>query len=193
MKKLALAWAMSVVFIRLGLVVNAFMRPGWLPIVFGASEFLALCTTIYAIGFGRVDFSVAGMLIPFLYAAPLLFDLSNPSGPGWAAGFYLLLAPIQWAVRLRLGLRCTVAAPVLISVVDGFPYCFIRHPLGALEMLMCTFIAAWVWSPYNAAVWIVVMVSSIVCMLIEEQFLSSESSYLQYTARVRWRCIPGVW
>ncbi len=193
MKAIALTWALVVVVLRLALVVNVLLRPGWLPIFFGTSEFLALCTTVYALSFGIVDLSLAGMVVPFLYATPLLFDVSSPNGPEWAAGIYLLLAPIQWVLRLRLGVRCTVSAPVLISIVDRFPYSFIRHPLGGLEIVLCSFIALWGWSPYNAFVWMAVVGSAVGCMLLEEKFLINEPSYREYCTRVRWRLIPGAW
>jgi protein-S-isoprenylcysteine O-methyltransferase Ste14 len=190
---ISLTWSFTIVMLRFWLVLEVFERPGPLPLFFAVSESISLMTTVYALYRGKADVSFVGMLTPALYLTPLLFDLSAPTGPEWAAGFYIFLAPFQWFLRLRLGVRCTVSAPVFLSIVDRWPYSVIRHPMGCTEVLLCLCVALRFPCQWNSVVFALVAISAAACVLIEERFLCHELMYREYCTRVRWRLLPGVW
>lgn len=193
MKALAVLWSVAFVCFRGWRVAGMFATGAALPICFGVSESLALLVTVYALCFGRVDRSPWGLLVPVLHMTAVLFDFSQPSGPMWALGLYLSFCPLQWLLRLRMGLRCTVGVPVWVSLLDGWPYSVIRHPLAALEMLLCTLAAIWGGGAYNYLILTVHLACCVGCVLIEEKFLRNVPTYASYCERVQWRCCPGVW
>jgi len=185
--------SMAFVAMRCWLVGRFFTSDNVFPWIFGISELLALGATVYALGWGRVDASWRGLLLPVLHLVVLLFDFSAPCGPGIAGGLYFCLAPLQIALRLRLGLSCTVGVPCWVKLREGWPYSWIRHPLQLLEAglaVLAVVYASGAWNYAVLAVYLAVIVPAIVA--IEESFLRSECVYLAYCGRVRWRLLPWV-
>lgn len=190
---ISLAWSLLFVVLRTLLVVGVFRRGAGLPLFFGLSESLALLTTLYSLRFGRRDISLAGLLCPLCYLAPLLFNFSQHLGPGWAADVYLCCVPMLWALRLRLGLCCTVGAPCLTTIVCQFPYSVIRHPLAAVECLACYFVAMWCGTFSALLIWLIVVVTSVFAVLVEERFLMNVSPfYRAYSEAIPWRFLPYI-
>ena len=189
----SLVWSLAFVALRSVLVVGIFRRGLGLPLLFGLSESLALLSTLYSLRFGRCDVSWAGLLCPICYLAPLLFNLSGHVGPDWAADAYLCCVPALWALRLLLGLRCTVGAPCLTTIVWQFPYSLIRHPLAAVECLACYFVAMWCGTFSALLVWIIVVAASVCAALAEERFLMNVSPlYRAYCEMIPWRFLPHI-
>lgn len=186
-------WSLLVVLARCCLVAVVWSRPGVLPKAFAVSEALALLSTVYAVLRGRVDKSAVGCLLPVLHGTPLLFDLSQPSGSGMAAGFFLLLCPVQWVIRARMGFSCTVGVPVFVTLLERWPYCWVRHPLAAVEILCSACVATYAGGSYNHAVGVCAVFAALCCVEIEERFLFTLSQYRTYAARVRFQFLPGVW
>jgi len=180
------------VALRLGLIARLIAAHNIVACIFAASELLALSTTVYSLKRGRVDYSVSGALAPLLYVTPLLFDLSAHYGPPAALAAYLMLCPVQWLIRLRLGVRCTVGAPVYTSLCSSWPYSVVRHPLAATEIALCTSLAFWLSTPWNFFAWALTVAAGILAVLIEERFLKS-TEYTTYCKHVPFRFIPGVW
>lgn len=189
----ALAWSLLFVALRAVLVVGIFRRGPGLPLFFGISETLALLSTLYSLRFGRFDVSLSGLFCPVCYLAPLLFNLSEHTGPNWAASAYLCCVPILWALRLRLGLRCTVGAPCFTSITWRFPYSIVRHPLAAVECIACYFVAMWCGTFSGLLVWVIVVASAVYAALAEERFLFKTSPlYRAYSQVTQWRFLPHV-
>jgi protein-S-isoprenylcysteine O-methyltransferase Ste14 len=193
------AWSLFWVLARVALLLSIFQQASGIIYVFCVSEFLAIATTTYALIRGRVDLSWRGAAVPALYCVPLLFSFQAPLYPDYVqpnqifGAFYLLFAPVQWLVRIRLGFRCTIAAPVFLSLCDRFPYSIIRHPLAGLEILLCWFLVMWWPTPWNWCVFALVLVTGSAAVLAEEKFLAREQCYRDYCGRVKFRFIPGLW
>ncbi len=95
----------------------------------------------------------------------------------------------------------TFAAPVVKiqterkhQVVDTGPYAVVRHPMyaGAIPLLVGTPLLLGSW--YGLAFSLILIVIFAVRAVLEEETLRSElAGYDAYTARVRWRLVPGVW
>jgi protein-S-isoprenylcysteine O-methyltransferase Ste14 len=176
---------------RVGAIIAA---GGFVPWAFGISEAIALVTTCYALVYGRVDASVAGLLVPVLHLSALLYDVSSPRlGPEWAAGFYLPLVFLQMLLRLRMGWSCTVGVPVFVNLLQRWPYSMIRHPLAVLEITLGWLVYMWVPSSWNLLAFALHCWSCQLIVIIEERFLMTHDGYQQYAARVRWRMLPGIW
>ena len=80
------------------------------------------------------------------------------------------------------------------TVIDTGPYAIVRHPgytsgsLLALSIPLC--LGSW-WALIPA---LVVVIGLIPRTLFEEQTLRAElPGYAEYTQRVKWRWVPGVW
>lgn len=190
---IAFIWSAAVITFRAVMVERFLSAGGPLPIALAISESIALFTTAYATVFGKVDRSWQGLFLPVLHLPVLLFDVAEPAGPDWACGLYLLLVPFQMLLRLRMGLCCTVAVPCFVKLLDGFPYSRVRHPLAVLEMALAALVTIWLGSPWNVGVFALVLVCNVGCVLIEERFLKTQPSYLDYCRRVPFRYVPGVW
>jgi len=163
------------------------------PLCAALSEAVAIVATVYAFTWGRPDYSAVGLLLPFLHLPVLLLDLRGPLEVNAAMGLYLMLWPLQLALRVRMGLCCTVAVPCFVKLLDGFPYSKIRHPLALLELMIVSALAVSYASPWNVFALVLAIAANICCVLIEERFLRSEPQYLAYCERVKWRFAPGVW
>jgi protein-S-isoprenylcysteine O-methyltransferase Ste14 len=80
------------------------------------------------------------------------------------------------------------------KVIDTGPYAIVRHPLYAGALLMCAGIPLALgsfWALIPAAAGALVLV---VRTVLEDRTLQAElEGYKEYTGRVRYRLIPGVW
>jgi protein-S-isoprenylcysteine O-methyltransferase Ste14 len=95
----------------------------------------------------------------------------------------------------------TFAAPVVKHqkerqqrVIDTGVYAVVRHPMYTGIALMLPGMALWLQSTAGAMFSLVPTGLLVVRILIEENFLRRElTGYVEYTQRVRWRLVPGVW
>ena len=123
-------------------------------------------------------------------SALLPFFLQIDQQPGLVqvvlAGCGLALA--GWGL-FSLG-RSFGVAPADRGLVLNGPYRFLRHPIYAGELLAVFAILAGTQSPWNAAVFGLLLLTVLARIGWEERTVSG---YGSYTGRVRWRLLPGVW
>lgn len=117
------------------------------------------------------------------------------------AGLGLVLFALGWSVK-SLALRANAFAISVVrlqserahAVADSGPYGVVRHPFYAADPLILVGLGLWLQS-YVAALGAAVPITLMVVRLRqEEEFLRRElPGYTAYTARVRFRLIPGIW
>lgn len=79
-------------------------------------------------------------------------------------------------------------------VIDSGPYALVRHPMyaGFLLMYVATPIALGSWWAFLAVA--VVPIALIFRIINEEMVLHRDlDGYREYTQRIRWRLVPGIW
>jgi protein-S-isoprenylcysteine O-methyltransferase Ste14 len=79
-------------------------------------------------------------------------------------------------------------------VIDTGPYAVVRHPMyaGALPVIVGMVLWLGSWAAVIASV--VPLFGIVLRVLVEERFLARElPGYREYTQKVRWRVLPGVW
>ncbi len=79
-------------------------------------------------------------------------------------------------------------------VIDSGPYALVRHPMyaGFLLMYVATPIALGSWWAFLAVA--VVPIALIFRIINEEMVLHRDlDGYGEYTLRIRWRLVPGIW
>jgi protein-S-isoprenylcysteine O-methyltransferase Ste14 len=121
--------------------------------------------------------------------------------PQWVCGIGYVLFLLSMAVGTWVGAVNKFAEPAVRiqterghKVVDTGPYAIVRHPGYAAGLLLFPGIALALGS-----LWALVPVGLISLLLIlrtqwEDQTLQAElPGYREYTARVRYKLIPGAW
>jgi len=125
--------------------------------------------------------------------------LSRPAtAVSWAG---LLLYVAAWPLN-TLVLRENAFASAAVRhqadrqhrVIDTGPYAIVRHPMYAGSIPLVFGLPLWLGS-YAAALAGVVAYGVLVARIgVEESYLRRElPGYADYTRRVRWRLVPGVW
>jgi protein-S-isoprenylcysteine O-methyltransferase Ste14 len=117
------------------------------------------------------------------------------------ASFGLLLFAIGWAIK-GIALRANAFATSVVrlqrerahTVADTGVYGIVRHPFYAGTPLVFVGLGLWLES-YSAALSAIVPISLLLMRIsLEERFLRRElPGYDEYSARVRFRLIPGIW
>jgi protein-S-isoprenylcysteine O-methyltransferase Ste14 len=117
------------------------------------------------------------------------------------ASFGLLLFAIGWAIK-GMALRANAFATSVVrlqrerahTVADTGVYGIVRHPFYAGTPLVFVGLGLWLES-YSAALSAIVPISLLLMRIsLEERFLRRElPGYDEYSARVRFRLIPGIW
>jgi protein-S-isoprenylcysteine O-methyltransferase Ste14 len=125
--------------------------------------------------------------------------LPPPPLPLSSAG--LVLFTLGWGI-IALALRSNAFAVTVVrvqserrhSVVDGGIYGVVRHPMYAGSPLVNVGLGLWLGS-YAAALFAVVPLAlSLLRLTLEERILRRElPGYVEYTTRVPYRLLPGVW
>jgi len=117
------------------------------------------------------------------------------------AGIGLLLLAIGWTLK-GVVLRANAFATSVVrlqrernhSVVDSGPYRIVRHPFYAADPLIHVGLSLWLESYLAALCAIISIVVLVTRIRFEERFLRRElAGYTEYSARVQYRLIPGVW
>ena len=163
-----------------------------------ARNLLALLLTLqaglvaYALAARRGDIAqVPGFqkLVAWLSALlPFLLQASIQPGIVQVGLAICGLALAAWGL-LSLGKSFGIAPADRGLVLHG-PYRFLRHPIYAGELLAVFAILAGAQSPWNAAVFGLLLLTVLARIGWEERTVSG---YGSYTGRVRWRLLPGVW
>jgi protein-S-isoprenylcysteine O-methyltransferase Ste14 len=79
------------------------------------------------------------------------------------------------------------------GVVQRGPYAVVRHPIYSSYFLLLIGYLIQSISVRNLIVVSFVLCCDVGRALVEEQLLSSSSTYREYKARVTWRLAPGIW
>jgi protein-S-isoprenylcysteine O-methyltransferase Ste14 len=80
------------------------------------------------------------------------------------------------------------------KVADTGVYAIVRHPMYSSTVVLMVGLALWLESYAGAVAALAPALVLGVRILIEESFLKRElPGYLDYTKRVRWRLVPGIW
>jgi protein-S-isoprenylcysteine O-methyltransferase Ste14 len=143
---------------------------------------------------------MAGFLL-ILPVAALDFRFGWTQTPGWVVGlgyvlFALSFAGSAWPVAVNRyfepGIR--IQSDRGQTVIDTGPYAIVRHPgyvsaaVLAISMALC--LGSW-WALAPA---LAVVIGLVPRTLFEERTLSTElPGYREYTQRVKYRWVPGVW
>ena len=124
-----------------------------------------------------------------------------PRPSPFIASLGLVLFILGWSMK-GLALRTNAFATTVVrvqrerqhAVVDRGVYGFIRHPFYAGTPLVLVGLALWLES-YTVALLATVPMAFVVMRLqLEERFLRRElPGYSEYTLRVPYRLIPGIW
>jgi len=74
------------------------------------------------------------------------------------------------------------------------PYALVRHPNYAGDLLMCVGLALALGCWRSLAVFVLIIPAIVIMIFDEERFLSENlPGYTQYTGKVRYRLLPGIW
>ena len=143
---------------------------------------------------------IAGFMA-VLPVAALDFRFDWSSMPGWLIGlgfafFVLGYAGSIWPVAVNRhfepGVR--IQQDRGQTVIDTGPYAYIRHPgysFATLLILGMALMLGSFWALIPAAI---AIIATAVRTLLEEQTLRAElPGYTEYTQRVKYRWVPGVW
>jgi protein-S-isoprenylcysteine O-methyltransferase Ste14 len=113
----------------------------------------------------------------------------------------IVLFAMGWVLKSLVLLSNPFATPAVRVQRDGShavssagPYRFVRHPFYAADPLIFFGLSLWLES-YLAALCTVVPLALIVARLqLEERLLQRQlPGYSEYSTRVRYRLLPGVW
>jgi protein-S-isoprenylcysteine O-methyltransferase Ste14 len=116
-----------------------------------------------------------------------------------------IIGLVMWSSAWLIGTLAlaanSFAAPVVKHqadreqrVIDRGPYAVVRHPMYSGALLMYVGAALWLGSYAATLGAIVPMIPIAARLLVEESTLRRElPGYLDYTSRVRWRLVPGIW
>ena len=127
------------------------------------------------------------------------FDASDVPFALQALGLAMLVAStghIMWVMRAN-----SFAAPVVKvqaerghRVIDTGPYAHVRHPMYSGTVLfffgMPLLLGSW-WGVVMAPLFIVLF--AVRAGIEERALLAGLPGYAEYTARVRYRLVPGIW
>jgi protein-S-isoprenylcysteine O-methyltransferase Ste14 len=124
-----------------------------------------------------------------------------PAPPTFLAIVGLVVFALGWIIK-ALALRENAFAVTVIrlqserehEVVDTGVYNVVRHPMYAGSPLVLLGQSLWLGS-YTAAVYAALPLTLLVLRIgLEERFLRRElPGYAEYTRRVRYRLLPGIW
>ena len=136
-----------------------------------------------------------------LHVAGFGFRLGWQRFPLWveiAGGFVLLLgiAGATWAQAVNRHFESSVRiqSDRAHAVIDTGPYAIVRHPGYAAGLLILVGMALALGSPHALIPAVAVIAALAIRTVLEEQALRiGLPGYAAYTARVRWRWIPGIW
>jgi protein-S-isoprenylcysteine O-methyltransferase Ste14 len=113
----------------------------------------------------------------------------------------LLLFALGWCLKSMALSSNAFATPVLRlqserahAVADSGVYAIVRHPFYAADPLILVGLALWLESSLAVLCALIPIALVIVRLQLEERFLHRElAGYSEYSARVRYRLIPGLW
>lgn len=144
---------------------------------------------------------VIGGMVAILPVAGFDRRLGGAGAPDWAVlvGYAIFIASFvgqTWpqAVNRHFEPGVRIQQDRGQTVIDTGPYAYVRHPgyiSGSLLALSIALVLGSWWALIPVAV---VIVGLMVRTVFEERTLRAElPGYADYTRRVKWRWVPGVW
>ncbi len=105
---------------------------------------------------------------------------------------FLLGSGLAVCALVNLG-KSFAIFPAARNAVHSGPYRYLRHPAYLGELVMA--ITATATRPDRVSLLLAVMIilTTMRRIIVEESVMESEGDYRQYTGQVRWRLVPGVW
>lgn len=144
---------------------------------------------------------IIGGFMAVLPVAGLDFRFGWSSMPGWVIGLGFLLfvlgyAGSIWPVAVNRhfepGVRIQTDRGQ--TVIDTGPYAIIRHPGYSAASVLILGMALMLGSFWALIPAVIAIIGTAVRTLFEEQTLRAElPGYTEYTQRVKYRWVPGVW
>ncbi|MEP6764477.1 MAG: isoprenylcysteine carboxylmethyltransferase family protein [Gemmatimonadaceae bacterium] len=145
--------------------------------------------------------TTAFVCVPAIAALDTFRMQALPHPPLALSVFGLLLFTLGWII-IAAALRTNAFAVTVVRhqhereqcVVDTGVYAFVRHPMYAGNPLVNVGLALWLGS-YAAALFAIIPLALLMARIAhEEQFLLRElPGYREYTTRVIYKLIPGIW
>ena len=137
------------------------------------------------------------------YALPAVSALDHRLGwskvPGWMSVFGAFLVALGLVIDLLVFRQNSFGASTIETmegqrVISDGPYALVRHPMyvGALVMLLGVPIAL---GSYWGLVFVIAFVPILALRILDEEtmLLRELDGYVEYTQKVRYRLMPGVW
>lgn len=171
------------------MLISTGTTAGW---VLGVAGLLTVVSTVAAWRVGTPCLTWRGLGVGVGHLATLLIRPDKTGAQGFAVVLWCLFA-VQMYLRVLLWHRCTVTAPVFVSVVERGPYRIVRHPMTFCEMLIAVASVAQSPSLYNWLVLAFVIACKVWITKTEDTFLRQFLPYRRYASRVRWFWLPLVW
>lgn len=154
----------------------------------------------------RFDKIFLAVFLPSNYILPAIGGMDNARFGWWPLPFgtvypglvlyALAIALVTWVMAVNRFAESTVRIQTERghTVVTTGPYRFVRHPMyvGAIFMMLATpLILGSMWALWFA---LAVAVLFIIRTALEDRTLRRElAGYEEYTAKTRYRLLPGVW
>jgi len=191
------AFALSALAAAVMRLVSASGAERWTPAVIGVAAINAQIAVLFLIRRPVVAIGTPAQLIsclPTMVGFGLALKFSPPLSQ-WPWPAHVLFAggaALTMAAFVALGSSFGVL-PALRKIVERGPYRLVRHPAYAGELVMAA--ACFSAGPALGATtaWALLLPGVVWRILSEERVLSRDPSYAEYTQRVRWRLVPGVW
>lgn len=132
--------------------------------------------------------------LPSFLVAGLAFKLS-PSTDLWpvhAEIIFVIGTLLTLVSFIYLG-RNFAVLPAVRGIVTQGPYLIIRHPAYAGEFLMV--VGCFIANPTIVSVWtfLAALPCTVIRIKVEEKILQEEVAYQDYTQKVVYRLLPGIW
>jgi len=191
-----MAWAYFGILVINTVLVARIMHPELLAERTGIGEGAKKWDFFLALYLGRVGplamLTVAGLDKRFGWSADV------PLAWQWVALLVVVLSMVlsDWAMMVNKFFAHVVRIQKDRgqTVVKAGPYCFVRHPgyvATLLHYVAAPFMLGTLWALIPAGlIWVVVIVRT----ALEDRTLREElEGYQDYTRRVRYRLLPGVW
>ena len=144
---------------------------------------------------------IVGGFMAVLPVAALDFRSGWSSVPGWVIGLGFVLFVVGYAGSIwPVAVNRHFEPGVRIqqdrgqTVIDTGPYAYIRHPGYSFATVLILGMALMLGSFWSLLPAVIAIIATAVRTLLEEETLRAElPGYAEYTQRVKYRWVPGVW
>ena len=141
----------------------------------------------------ETSFSLYDWLVGIAGTYAIVFFRPDASGHDLVVGQALQFAGLALQVVAMLSLNRSIGmVPANRGIQTGGLYRWIRHPL------YCSYVVAFLGyvvnhpTPYNIGVYAAAVALWVLRLLAEERFLQHDPAYREFSEKVRWRLLPGV-